>query len=120
MSLSFETLNEILENTEKNFICLRCGECCFRWAVQFHNGWKKPENTKCNYLEDISIKNGAYMEANCKIYDDRPEQCKNFKIAFATLCPIGLWKWQTLKKYNPEIHLPKRITKILEILRMCR
>ncbi len=120
MSLPSEILKEILETTEKNFICLRCGECCFRWAVKFNNGWKKPENTKCNYLEDISIDNGTYIEANCKIYKDRPEQCKNFKIAFATTCPIGLYKWNNLKKSKPDIQLPERIAKILQILHKYR
>ncbi|MCS7203303.1 MAG: hypothetical protein NZ809_02485 [Thermodesulfovibrio sp.] len=116
MSLNSKILNEILEITEKYFICLRCAECCFRWAVPLPEGVKKPENYKCPHLIDIYKNENKLEESICKIYEVRPEVCKNFKISFATVCPIGLWKWLKLKESEPDIELPERVKKILEIL----
>lgn len=117
MSLDSKLLNEILDVADKNFICLRCAECCYRWAVPLPNGAKKPENQKCPHLIDISINASQWKEACCGMYGNRPEVCKNFKISFATVCPIGLWKWLRLKETKPEIDLPERVKKIMQLLR---
>lgn len=117
MSINSKILDEILGITEKYFVCLRCGECCFRWAVTLPDGTVKPENSKCSYLEDISVNENKWNEATCKIYDIRPDVCKNFKISFATVCPLGLWKWLKLKESEPTINLPDKVQKILKILK---
>lgn len=117
MSLDSKLLNEIIETTERNFICLRCAECCYRWAVPLPDGRKKPENQKCPYLVDISINKNEWKEACCTIYENRPEVCKNFKISFATVCPIGLWKWLKLKEKEPDIEFPEKVKKIVQILK---
>ncbi|MGC8938402.1 MAG: hypothetical protein ACP5KH_05405 [Thermodesulfovibrio sp.] len=120
MSLDSKLLNEILDTAEKNFVCLRCAECCYRWAVPLPNGVKKPENQKCPYLTDISINGNQWKEASCTSYKNCPEVCINFKISFATFCPIGMWKWLKLKEIKPEIDLPERIKKIIEFLEELR
>lgn len=117
MSLNSTLLNEILDTANKNFVCLRCAECCYRWAIPLPEGVKKPENQKCPYLIDISIDGNQWKEAYCAIYESRPQVCKNFKISFATVCPIGLWKWLKLKESKPEIELPERVKKIIRVLR---
>ncbi|MCX7988260.1 MAG: YkgJ family cysteine cluster protein [Thermodesulfovibrio sp.] len=117
MSLNSKLLMEILNNTEKLFICLRCGECCYRWAVTFKRGHKKNENEKCPYLNDIKIENGRWKEASCKIYKNRPKQCKNFKLSFATICPIGLWKWLKILENNENIELPNKVKTIFDFLK---
>lgn len=116
MSLSNKILSKILDNTERYFICLRCAECCFRWAITLPNGTKKGEGERCPYLIDIKNSDNQWKEADCGIYNERPEVCKNFKISFATFCPIGLWKWHTLKESKPHIELPERIKAIFKIL----
>lgn len=117
MALDSKSLSEILDKTGEFFICLRCGECCYRWAVSFSNGYKKRENEKCPYLEELKIENNSFYEAFCKIYKERPEQCRRFKISFATVCPIGLWKWsKILEKEGPK-SLPERIRKVFEFLK---
>lgn len=116
MSLSSKLLMEILNSTERFFMCLRCGECCYRWAVNFKGGYKKGEKEKCPYLIDIAVENGRWKEALCKIYEHRPKQCKNFKLSFATVCPIGLWKWLKILKNNEKIELPDRVKEVLNFL----
>ncbi len=116
MSLNSKLLNEILETVEQNFICLRCAECCYQWAVLLPEGRKKPENQECPYLINISKNENQWTEAFCKIHESRPDVCRNFKISFATFCPIGLWKWLKLKESEPEMELPERVQKILKIL----
>lgn len=116
MSLNSKLLNEILGITEKNFICLRCAECCYRWAVPLPDGIKKLENQKCPYLIDISKNENKWTESFCQIYENRPDVCKNFKISFATVCPVGLWKWLKLKEKEPDIDFPERVEKIMQIL----
>ncbi|MCS7215310.1 MAG: hypothetical protein RMI30_06440 [Thermodesulfovibrio sp.] len=117
MSLNGKLLSEILETVEKNFICLRCAECCYRWAVPLPDGTKKEENQKCPYLSDLSVNDNQWTEAYCKIYKNRPEVCQNFKISFATICPIGLWKWLKIKENNSDIALPNRVEKILQFIK---
>ncbi len=117
MSLNSKLLNEVLDTADKNFVCLRCSECCFRWTVPLPEGTKKLENQKCPHLIEISIKKNQWKEARCRIYENRPDVCKNFKISFATVCPIGLWKWLKLKESKPEIALPERVRKIMQILK---
>ena len=116
MSLNSKLLNKILDVADKNFICLRCAECCYQWAVPLPDGNKKPENQKCPYLNDISINKNSWTESSCRIYKSRPEVCQKFRISFATFCPIGLWKWLKIKRENPEIELPVRIKKILQFI----
>jgi len=117
MALNSQILNEILDVAEKNFICLRCAECCYRWAVPLSKDKIKPENHKCPHLVDIHLNDNKWIEAKCTIYKNRPEVCQKFKISFATICPIGLWKWLKLKEKNPEKFLPERVEKILEKLK---
>lgn len=120
MGLNSKLLMEILNNTEKFFLCLRCGECCYRWAVTFEEGYKKKENEKCPYLNDLKIENNKWKEASCKIYKNRPNQCKNFRLSFATVCPIGLWKWSQISKSKKEIELPDKIRKFFDFLKSHR
>jgi len=117
MSLNSKLLNEILDVADQNFICLRCAECCYRWAVPLPDGTKKPENQKCPHLIDVSINGNKWKESFCKIYENRPEVCKKFKISFATVCPIGLWKWFKLKETNSEVDFPERVKKIIQLLK---
>ncbi len=117
MALDSKLLEEILDNTEEFFLCLKCGECCYRWSVSFDSGYIKGENEKCPYLDDIGFNEDKFTEASCRIYLNRPQQCKNFKISFATLCPIGLWKWSKIKNTQGESKLPMRIKKIFDFLR---
>lgn len=116
MGLNSKLLMEILNNTEQFFLCLRCGECCYRWAVTLENGYKKKENEKCPHLNDIKIETGKWIEASCEIYKNRPKQCNDFKLSFATICPIGLWKWLKISKNNKEIELPDKIKTIFNLL----
>ncbi len=116
MSLDSKLLNEILETVEQNFICLRCAECCYQWAVPLPDGRKKKENQKCPYLLDISKNGNQWKEAFCGIYESRPDVCRNFKISFATICPIGLWKWMKIKEKNPDMEFPERVKKILKFI----
>lgn len=117
MSLNGKLLNEILDTVERNFICLRCGECCYQWAVHLPDGRKKAENQECPYLMNISKNGNQWTEAFCKIYESRPDVCRNFKISFATICPIGLWKWLKIKEKNPDIDVPERVRKVLEFIK---
>jgi len=117
MPLNSQMLNEILDFAGKNFICLRCAECCYRWAVPLPEGINNPENHKCPYLVYIYLNGNKWVEAKCKIYKNRPEVCQKFKISFATICPIGLWKWLKLKEKNIEKLLPDRVEKILKNLK---
>lgn len=116
MALDSKSLSEILDKTDEFFICLRCGECCYRWAVDFKNGFKKKENEICPYLEDIKFEDNRYTEAFCRIYNNRPEQCRKFKISFSTICPIGLWKWAKISKTSDLNTFPQRVRKVFEFL----
>lgn len=116
MALNSKLLMEILNNTEQFFLCLRCGECCYRWAVQFEEGYKKNENERCPYLDDIHVENGRWKEAFCKIHKDRPKQCRDFKLSFATVCPIGLWKWLKITENNRDTKLPDRVRTVYDFL----
>lgn len=117
MSLNSKILNEIIDLAGNNFVCLRCGECCYQWAVILPDGSKKEQNQICPYLIDISKKNNRWTETKCRIYENRPEVCKKFIISFATICPIGLWKWLKLRKKQPDIRLPERVEKVLNLLK---
>lgn len=53
-------------------ICLRCGECCYTYAVQLPDGTVKPERTRCKYYNE---ENGL---GACTIYSSRPKECADF------------------------------------------
>lgn len=58
--------------------CLACGDCCLRMSPL-----SSPE--PCKHIEQVD---DIYL---CKIYENRPEQCKNHSTPHK-YCPIGVDK----------------------------
>lgn len=116
MGLSSVELKEVLELVDELFTCLRCGECCLRWRVQFDDGKVKERMKKCNFLESSRLEGERWHEASCKIYSSRPKQCREFKFAFSAVCPIGLWRWTKLINQFPNSQLPERVSLIIRLL----
>ena len=59
--------------------CLHCGDCCKRMSPISQ---PKP----CKHIIEIKSNNQTFTF--CKIYENRPEQCKNHEF-YATKCPVG-------------------------------
>jgi hypothetical protein len=110
-----EQFYQLLNLWRKTFICLRCGECCFAWAVRMPDGSIKPERQNCQYLIPRHKIGNKWQVATCKIHDtpDYPQDCKQ-AILGPTYCPLGSAIWKLLKDENPEDVFPEEVEKAIE------
>jgi len=106
--LDFGDFQKFLEMAKQTFICLRCGECCFAWAVPMPDGSMKPERQNCGYLIPRQKLGKKWQQASCTIHEapEYPRECREAVLG-PGFCPLGTAIWKHLKDKDPEDEFPE-------------
>lgn len=121
MDFDVEKMLEMMEQAKKTFVCLRCGECCFAWAVKMPDGSIKPDRHTCCYLTPRRKEGGKWLQASCQIHEaaDFPWECRE-AILGSWLCPLGLATWNLVQGQNPGDELPEIVQQALAAWRQIK
>jgi hypothetical protein len=105
-----------------DFECLRCGNCCETYAVNFPGGERKEAFTLCDHLRQSVFKKGMLTLAACSLHGnpDQPDVCdRTFRTNsilsdFEGPCKIGKTVWaKRSARYGIE-RMPERVRKVLK------
>lgn len=113
--LDFENFEKLLEVAKQNFICLRCGECCFAWSLHLPDGSEKLERQNCPYLIPRHKEGVQWHQATCTIHNtpQYPWECHEAVLGLG-YCPLGLAIWRHLKEQASGDQLPGIVEQALK------
>jgi len=111
--LTPQQIMQLMEKVRAEFICLRCGSCCFNFSFCFPSGEEKRGGEYCRHLKQRRLEGEEWQPASCLIHenqDEYPWECRDF-FAGQRVCPIGAGIWLHELKKHPGSRLPAEIEK---------
>lgn len=109
-------LKETIKEVKKNFRCLQCGYCCWRFFIKPTRSYSKPEKVKCKYLECIHAENGQWKQAKCRIHNSPtfPLVCREAVFGLDNVCILGIEIWRIVITLFPKRSIPDDVRKIID------
>ena len=108
-------LKKKIKDVKRNFRCLRCGYCCWKFSIKPTKSYLKAEKVRCKYLECIHAENGQWKQAGCLIHESPifPLVCREAVFGFDNVCILGIDVWRIVMTLFPEMAIPGEVRKII-------